>query len=389
MEYQHRYKGEYADVALFCTDNGRGITLEGRAYAQIVDSYRELLGPDCRTLTIAPIGSYLVGTRAHGQTLTPPPATTLLRNLAAFWDVVASRARGRRHTIDETYYRQIIRGSQCRKVVGIQPTPALVEAAKTCGVPVYDLQHGDISPDVPYYRDFASKEPGLHFITWDNQTRDLLRHDLGVEGDKVEPYGNPWILQYLKYCDVSGHRCHDEKQAALDYLKSFGRRKVCLVSLQWGLDEMYPDHFDNPYVSNELREAMCRSEDILWVLRTHPIMKSATTEIVKSLSEANSTNVLVSGPEEWTLPPLLQICDSHVTWHSSTVIEATTLMTPSLILCPTHYRYGDGQPTTSARPYYQYSDSGIVSWISDDAEQRVEQILSFVSRDRLSEEEAN
>jgi hypothetical protein len=364
------------DVLLECADGDRGVLIEGRAYAQILDSYADLLrSQGLRCVTIAHPRARLFGGEAHGEVHALPLSFLLQGVCANCLDRAlchSSRSLWR-DALAERYYRRLLRRVGCRSVVGIQPTPALSRAARGLGLPVLDLQHGDISSEVPAYcaavqvsADANSQPTG--YLVWNEESARVLRPWAEPRGAVVAVVGHPWVARYYRHTEgeaddfFAGQR--GKASASFEAMPKLPR---VLVTLQWGLKLRHPEYFDIEWLPVALGEAIRLDRRINWCLRLHPmtLREPAAVSMVEALAR-HHPNVCWRAPSQLALPAVLEFVALHVTWHSSSVIEACLFGIPSLVLSPVGYNYlGEGTPS-GALPYAQYEHTGLISRLGRD-----------------------
>ncbi len=364
----------------YCADADRGYFIGGKAYAQILDSFRlaERNSAMGECITLAPLGSRLVGLRAYGEVEGPSLIYSLFYILVFTLDCLTLKTFNWRLIVAVEYYSRKIRELGCVRIVGIQPPESMIMAADRLGVEVFDLQHGDIAPGVPYYEYFCRRCDGMKFLVWDEETRSVLSRDFLVDSGRVVVVGNPWV-------DI--HRNAEKAdllrlgETAVLPLHDIGSRKKVLVTLQYGLRDSYPENFDNEYIPRSLGRAILNSKDITWILRPHPV-KIRDSEYVSSLISEFSDhgNVLIADSKDTSLPALLKMVDLHVTWHSSSTIDAKLIGIPSLVLCTQPYIYSRTSDATGVGrpPYYQYQGSSLITWAHGDEERKYREIMKFV-----------
>ena len=329
-------------------------------------------------ITIAPLGSRLVGSRAYGAVEGPSLAYSLFYMLVFTLDCLTLKASNWRSAVAVWNYSRRLRELECVRIVGIQPPESLVIAASRLGIKVFDLQHGDIAPGVPYYEYFCKHHTGMQFMVWDEETRSVLVHDFLVDSGRVMVAGNPWVDAHID-SGKADLLCLEKSTDQYSY--DTDNRKKVLVTLQYNLRESYPENFDNEYVPRSLSRAILDARDVLWILRPHPIKIRDSKYVSSLISEfSRHENILVADSDDISLPALLKLMDLHVTWHSSSTVEAKLIGIPSLVLCTQPYIYsGASDATRMGRlPYYQYQGSPLVAWAHGDEDRKYQEIMKFV-----------
>jgi len=361
------WRGEPCETLLYAADVDRGSRVDGRWFAQILDSYWLLHGGGEEAMTLAPIGSRLTGAQAFGRVIAPSFSETLGDLAAALRGGIARQEQARAH------YRRLIKGSGCRRVIGIQPPDALVEAGRDLGIPVFDLQHGVIGPRNGYYERLGRGGSWLRFLVWDEVARATLVEEIDVAPDRIEVVGHPWLDLFLKPPPEFRAPILADHERAQASLKSADGKPVILVTLQWGMDELHPSDFDNPCLPRGLADAVAKSPGTLWWIRPHPMHAEARP--------LTGSNVRWCDAREISLPAALALADGHVTWDSSAVIEAVLSGIPSLVLSGTGHAERDSagrvvRPDRNAAPAFgRYRGTGLVSWAGGDS--RVADLAKF------------
>lgn len=380
------YRDQRCSTLLYAADADRGMVVDGRRFAHILDSYWELTGDRQAAITVPPIGSSFTGRSAYGRVLAPSLAVTLADIAGVILDKLLKGGGKWRARNERAYYERLLTATGCEKVIGIQPPEALVELCGKLGRPVHDLQHGVISVGNAYYERLGRSSSNLRFLVWDEETREALERDLSVPPQRIEVVGNPWLQLYRQPPPRFRDLFEVERNRAKAVLAPAAAEPVVLVTLQWGMSEYYPAEFDHPVFPPGLTGAIESSRNVLWWLRPHPMMVDRGEDDWRRIAGQfhEGANVRLCHPHEHSLPVALDLVDGHVTWDSSTVIEAVQSGVPSLILCNRpHAQLGaEGvvRPTAGSKlPYIQYRHTGLVSWAACGGSKK-DEIIRFVSK---------
>jgi hypothetical protein len=332
------------DVLLVRHDADCGYVHQGRAYAPLVDTvgdWCEALG--LRVQSLASPYSRLRGDDAfhHPVTINRP----MLRNAivgralrrAAGAAAGVSWANSRRRKI----WEKLLQRAHPRAVIGINPDLALCWAGRCLGVPVYDLQHGLIDNNTPWYAGMADAAPGAAFLPtgvlcWDAAASAEVGQWAPARGVAVETLGNPWVARFLEL-DLQDTVV---ALAQVSVPRFPAERPRIVVSLQWGLAEHhYPDPAFNGVMVDALERAILATADRYnWMLRLHPVqMRGEASHTVRDYLQRTFGG---TDSVEWerssvaALPALLSSATAHVTDYSSVVMEAACFGVPSAMLNP-------------------------------------------------------
>jgi hypothetical protein len=275
-------------------------------------------------------------------------------------------------------WKKLLRRAAPRIVIGINPDPALCRAGRHLAIPVFDLQHGLIGNGTPWYATMATAPAGADYLPagilcWDEGsaaevTRWAAAHDVAVP-----ILGNPWVARFLEPAP------EDELVAsALTGLPgTAGERPRILVSLQWGLADLYYREASfNGVMVDALEKAILATADrFQWLLRLHPVqLRGGTSTSVRGYLER--TFGALPGVE-WqissvmALPALLRSVAAHVTDSSSVVAEAARMGIPSAMLNLSLgsggiFEHGFAEERKAGLAELIAQDSGaIVRWIED------------------------
>ena len=318
------------DVILQVGDGGRNYTYQGRAYQSLFDSMGDFLTD--RGLTVLTVsdfpGTRLTGINAHNDPISCNRELLFMMLKRKVIQLMAGKAKA-----DDWFNRRgpiylwcrIMEAAAPRCVIGNMPSPYLCRAGKMKGVPVYDLQHGVISDQHPWYGVKYRLEPAEDlvdgFLCWDETSAKTLRKWAPQKGIDVRVIGNPWFLRFM-FQKPSDQLVND----ALNRDRIANNKPTILISLQWGMDE-FPDQVPNRVMVDALEKTILETADSYnWFIRLHQIQSTGKEKkmVHKYLERTfgHLDSVEWSKCSELPLPVLLKQVSLHITFYSSVVIEA-------------------------------------------------------------------
>lgn len=328
------------DVLLVCHDDDRGYLFRNRHYSQLIDSVGDLLKKNgLSTSSVAMPFSRLVKNKAYGDPIAVNRAflfeqisLRLFRDLKLnYIELIASR---------QSIWETILKASKPRIVIGIQPSRELCRICNDFSIPIFDLQHGIISHDNPYYEEMHKSEVSLveipaGFLCWDDTSANLLRKWIPQKGDFVYTIGNPWFRRF----QTDNSKDILIKDIRRSEIFKRNNKKNILVSLQFkGI--WYTDGFvRNGIIPDALEEAIVNTATIYnWYIRLHPvqILGDEYAFVKKYLYSKFGcfSNVEWEYCSRMPIPIVLNNCDVHITYSSSTTIEAAWMGVPTALLNP-------------------------------------------------------
>ncbi len=129
--------------------------------------------------------------------------------------------------------------------------------------------------------------------------------------------------------------------------------KIVLVTLQPGLDYLYPNNFLlGEFVYSSFIDVLDSRSDILWLIRIHPIQFndfSLRNRIINFFSKYKNVEVINS--TKAALPALFIYVNGHLTWNSNVVTEASWTGVHSFIMDTGQVQDESGK---SKSPYYAH-----------------------------------
>jgi hypothetical protein len=380
-----------ASVALYCCEADRGFEYKGKKYSQILDSYIQLVLKEHGIIyTIGPPGTGVKSKSFFCNFFGPSPFYAAVFFVATLIDSISLGRLNARYRADSIRYRGLLRSLKCNILIGIQPPVTLIKACISENVKVFDIQHGDISPGIPYYEDIGRNFHHLNFIVWDHVTAKMMERHFCADPSRITVSGHPWITFFNARAASGEEFFTNQLKSARDLFANDTNKRV-LVTLQYGLDKLYPEYFDNEYLPKSLIEAINERRDVAWCLRLHPVVSRTHSSLQKIIElVTNHPGVTLHHPHDIALPALLHFTDLHITWHSSSVIEAINFGIPNMVLCKLPYNYGVsalGSVASQFQPYEQYSNSNLVYWPNDLDLSLKNEILKFIDCKRGKNEQ--
>ncbi|MCK9275953.1 MAG: hypothetical protein M0P57_12775 [Syntrophales bacterium] len=319
------------DVLLVRGDGDCGYVYKGKAYAPLIDSIGDL--GIMRNLVIESVAipySKLIGQSAYSSPVSYNRSALFVGLIRRIIWFIRGRAKGESWANNQRMHiwDLILKKTDPKCVIGIQPDVGLCRAGRIHDIPVFDLQHGVIDDGNPWYSEkYRSETPEKDlpsgFLCWDESSAAILRKWAPQKGINVEVVGNPWFVRFLiENPDDSLVReiIHTER--------IFNNHKpVILVSLQWGLDFYYKNDTFNGVMVDALEKVILETADSYnWLLRLHPVqLRAIKKEEIRNYLEntfGHLSSVEWGTCSELPLPVLLRQVDLHITDMSSIVVEA-------------------------------------------------------------------
>lgn len=235
---------------------------------------------------------------------------------------------------------RILEKSNPRIVIGAMPKKEICQAGKALKIPIYDLQHGVISDDHPWYGErFRSNSNPQNlpdgFLVWDESGVETLEKWVEKKGVEVIKIGNPWFSRFFM---------NDRNDLLVQEALSSVSMKVkdkpgILLTLQWGMKRFYPGLAFNGYIVPALEQVLLETiNQYNWIIRLHQVqLRSSESIAVSHYLKSKFDNKMVQKWISWSetpLPVVLKQVDLHITDSSSVVIEAGWMGVKSCILNP-------------------------------------------------------
>lgn len=381
-KYQSSFSDlESADFLIVRHDYNCGFFNNGIAYAQIVDSVVEVgEGLGYKFLTVAKPYSRYFGGAAYNNPYVFNRTFAMISALSKIALILVgkklSSAFARR--LEERFWSRVIRLVNPAAVIAIQPSTALCAAGKCSGVKVYDYQHGVISKDQRWYGKAlqnlkSDRDLPAGILFWDDRSKSVLEEFGQERGIELHVVGNPWFERFA----FPSSNDFLVAQHSKPMVGSREDKPVILVSLQWGLKEIYYKDVEfNGLMCDALVDVILGTCDIYcWKLRLHPIQlhsenKDDNLNLLKEMFKG-VPNVEWSLTSDLPLPVLLKNVDLHITDVSTVVVEAAWFGIPSAILNP-FVRAGELLENTFLEEreagivrVVEQSEPAITRWISE------------------------
>jgi hypothetical protein len=385
-----------ADMLLVRHDADCGYVHAGRAYAPLTDTigdWAAALGLRVRSVA-APYSRLRGEEAAHDPvTINRPMLITALVGRVLRIATGTSRgtawADGRRTTL----WKNLLRRTRPKAVIGINPEAALCRAGRQLGIPVFDLQHGLISNETPWYGHMAIAPPNADYLPagvlcWDESSAAEVGEWATAQGVIAPVLGNPWIARFQEAAPED-----EVVKTALAGLPGLsGERPRILVSLQWGLRELYyRDGSFNGLMVDALEKAILATANRYeWLLRLHPVQLrgdgAASVEAYLERTFGGLPGVEWQRVSAVALPALLGSVTAHVTDSSSVVVEAARFGVPSAMLNPVLAPGGAFEHLCSAEraaglaEVIEQRPAAIVGWIENQLRRSRGQVLASGGR---------
>lgn len=331
-----------ADVLFFCRDVNRGASLEGKAYAPLLDSVRDDLGARGYSCEVVALPfSRLTGDLAHGS----PRAM----NRSYFIAWITSRLGVLTHIYRErkpviALFSRILRRAKPRLVISIGSNRELAAACRQEGVRHAELMHGMGYTSIPWgWADYPAEWIPSDVLVLDDKTATVLE-PLAERGLRIHRVANPFLKRFRTGTSLPQEWISRPPGSAASY-----RRRI-LVALTWGYagDHGNKTEFagvlENGLFPDVVRQMVEETAaDTFWCFRLHPV-QLRQPHIYRALLGrlADFCKAHPNCDWEWSslapLPSVLKECSGLVTMISMTSYDAAAMNIPSLILCPTTTR---------------------------------------------------
>lgn len=242
-----------------------------------------------------------------------------------------------RHHAEAALWLAVLRQTQARLVIAIQPTIGLCRASHQAGIHVYDLQHGLIDMrgyyTPPAQTGLPPEDRPSGYLAWDEPSAVKL---MSMNSNApVFVTGHPWYARFLR------RDPHDilVNEAIAAWPKRKHDLPQVVVTLQHGIDELAPEYAPNGVMAEALVEAIRLSADrFAWQLRLHPSQTVGPDAI--RIERFLKSNFEDCATVEWRvasrtpLPLLLANAAAHITHFSATTREAGWLGVRTGLLDP-------------------------------------------------------
>jgi hypothetical protein len=332
-----------SDVFIMRHDIHCGYVYKGKAYAHLFDSLAEnLMSAGLKCQTIAFPCSTLVGEKAHNSPISINRCFLKIALLKFLYLPFLGKKKARAFEVRKRKesFIHLIKLSEVKTIITVETPQYLIEACKECDVLLYKMQHGLMSKNhgmVQHLKSLVSENSEIPsgVLCWDYYSSNFFKK-LGVEKLEIWVVGNPWFLRYFfpKKNDLLVRDSIREVRK-IGFLSN--QHPNILVSLQYGLKKYF--NAEHNVMIEPLRKIILETKGKYnWLLRMHPLAQQG----VEKEEQLKFLNSNFGGKEniEWevatqlSLPALLKNIDLHITYNSSTVVEAAWLGIPSAVLFP-------------------------------------------------------
>ena len=326
--YFRTRKPNEIDIILECHDVDRGLQKNELAYAQILDGFQDELaeaGYEC--ITLAKLGSKLIDD-AYGDVRSP---ISVFEQFLGFLIYAVFRKEFHHLKYHVWLYKKWILHTNCKIVIGIQPSTSLVAASNALGVPVIDLLHGyGVTPTHKIYgfesiNKIRDELLCTDYVALDNYSKTVLEKNFSKSNKSVRCWS--YLSPVLKSIAPKGVLPHEE--FAKDYRKNF------LVILQWGInrfEQKFP-HDDGelpPRLVEVIEAGLDRGLGFGFIVKPHPVL--IRNEAILGYLRKNCQQVKGVWLEESTdLKTLLRVVDGVITIFSTSTREAAMLGVKTLL----------------------------------------------------------
>lgn len=226
-------------------------------------------------------------------------------------------------------------------------------AAKELAIPTIEIMHGGMGVWHPAYSGWENTivENGYNILPAYMWLWDKASHKLVEEWVKKQAFhkaflgGNTWI-------DMLIHRQNESYTFPAE-------KKIILVTMQWyDIDQ---------YIYDAIRHA---SNEYEWWIRCHPARMIAKENVEKNLKEKSLTNkVNLEKANTYPLPIILKNAHVHISAFSGSIIEASLLNIPSIIIS-----------NIGAEAYSHYVQEGICKTLLNENAQELVQIINHLPK---------
>jgi len=229
----------------------------------------------------------------------------------------------------------------------IPPALAAIHAAKRVGIPSVDYQHGSQGEGHFAYASWRKRPSGGfpfmpdYYWSWGERDAKALvdRNPNVISKAQVLVGGNTWLNRWKAPCKSY---MNDWIESARLLGKDF--KKVVLVSLQYNLTSYGP-----------LLPAISRSPgDWLWLIRLHRQMEDDLSALEREFFQTGHKGINIREATRFPLYALFQASENHVTWCSTTAMEALAFDVPTTLLHPTGHRI-----------YKDFVDKGVMNYAAE------------------------
>jgi hypothetical protein len=304
-----------------CSDVDRTVMKGARYYSPNTDSIVEILNKrGIKTTSIALPYSRLTNSKAFNEPIN-------INTSFLFFKILDKLFRQKDY-FEVLFWSVLIKKFKPEVIFAIQPSYSLCVACKKLNVISVDVQHGWIPSEEleneMYYtknywvRDYVLLTPD-YYIVWNNQSKINITKLLNLSGKNVLDIGNYWLSKSIV---TRAERTPNDLNHPLLYNDKKPKVLITLLGVNDGLTKTI-----TPLIKEVINDTKSR---IGWVIRLHPVYSKV--EHYKYISNTlqnwfgkNEYEVIWHKPDEFTLPEVLAKSSLHLTYNSSTAIEANIM----------------------------------------------------------------
>lgn len=323
-------------VLLVCNDGNRGMTVDGKAYSQLLDPIGESLIDRGVPVRSAP-GSFrskLVGPAAFNN---PRP----FRRVETGAMIVASVVRrlGFQFVgawLESRVWHRVLAKSAVGVVLAIQPSEGLCLAGHQRGLAVVDFQHGQINLESTYYkrcrRDLLKQR--AHFVPseircWDAVSAAGAWREVGLPAAIA---GHPGLA--LPHCGPDENQVAQLVSPVVSEYGTVGDRCVVLVVDGW--TESSSDELLRHEFLCAIADAKRALPEVHFLVRAHPVQhRTLWSQTAAEYAEVFRDQVAKTSYAKVAEAPLFDLlsqCSLVVTRGSGAIIEAGYLGVPVAVV---------------------------------------------------------
>lgn len=325
-----------SQILFFCHDVDRGIELNGKAYAQILDTFREdfeARGFTC--LTISHPFSSLTSIRGYGHPISINRKFLFGRLKNGFLKAI----RVKTDSIGDLY-DWILQKTSCKLIITIGSPPELARRARKRNVFHLELLHGIGYTFVPWGWEQWEIEKLPQGILALDQISYATFSSLSLKGIEIKTIPHPFLKRFTpRNLESIPNEWKMDSSIGAKYSKRI------LVSFTWGYAGDHGNYYQMANILNnglfydELAEVISLTKDeVFWHFRFHPyqLRQKKYNHLLKFMDKFvdNNPNTEWKMSSKLPLPSLLVNCDGHITMSSMSCYDAAAMGVKSLVLCP-------------------------------------------------------
>lgn len=335
------------DVLLMAHENDRSYQFEGLSYSHIIDTVGWYLSNSNHNISIQSLTLPFSNTRQDCAFGLPKSINRSMLFAKLKWKLFGRlfQANKMSENPELKLWLHVLALTNPKVVIAIQPHPILCQACRMNNVQVFDYQHGLINETMPEYgQSFVARVSKQNlptgYLCWDEESANVVREWAASKEVHVFVHGNPWMNRFMNRQQNDSLVMTEIEKLQNSINQVMANKlyeKVVLVTLQPGLDCLYPQSFNsNQFVHKALIEVLESSpDDILWLIRLHPIQfkdPGLKNRIIRLFSKFKNVEVIHATIS--ALPAVLSYVNGHVTWNSCVVLEAANMGVHSFIMEP-------------------------------------------------------